>query len=252
VKALNFAVSTWSYLRAYSDEANLEQAIREITEGGFRVELWLHWSPDPDAFEESRWERIRELVGGAPLSIHTALTGCTPELFKKEVDIAAGLGASLIVAHEPTLGFKLEEELVGLDCCREINEYASSRNVRVALENGPFTTLDRTVAKIGHEVDVCLDVGHANMTQGGISAFLERFGPRIAHVHLSDNYGEDDDHLVPGEGYISMEDWRNLFKTLHDENFAGNVVFEINTRDPKRDAKRAREFIDYVIRSMEK
>jgi sugar phosphate isomerase/epimerase len=252
VDKLSFAVSTWSYLRAYSDDANLERAIREITEGGFGVELWLHWSPEPDAFEESRLPLIRELVGGAPLSIHTALTGCNPELFEQEVDIAAGLGASLIVAHEPTLGFKLEEELVGLDCCREVMEYAFSRGVRVALENGPFTTLDRTVAKIGQEVDVCLDVGHANLTEGGIGAFLERFGPRIAHVHLSDNYGEDDDHLVPGDGYISMEDWRSIFKTLHGEEFAGNIVFEINTRDPKRDAKRAREFVGYVIRSIEK
>jgi len=248
VKTLNFAVSTWSYLRAYSDEANLEQAIREITDGGFGVELWLHWSPEPDAFDESRWERIRDLVGGAPLSVHTALTGCNPELFMKEVDIAAGLGASVIVAHEPTLGFKLEEESVESDCCREVMEYASPRGVRVVLENGPFTTLDRTLAKIGQQIDVCLDVGHANLTEGGISAALAGFGPQIAHVHLSDNYGEDDDHLVPGEGYILMEDWRNLFETLHGEEFAGNVVFEINARDPKRDVKRAREFIDYVIR----
>jgi sugar phosphate isomerase/epimerase len=238
---LNISVSTWNYLRAYADEANLEQAIREITEDGFGVELWLHW----------RLPRIRELVGDARLTLHTALSGCNPELFEQEVDIAATLGANLIVAHEPTLGFKVEEELVGLDCCREIMGHACSEGVRVALENGPFSTLDGTLARIGQDVDLCLDVGHANLTEGGIGAFLERFGPRIAHVHLSDNYGEDDDHLVPGDGYISMEDWRNIFKTLHAEEFAGNVVFEINARDPRRGAKRAREFVDYVIGSME-
>jgi sugar phosphate isomerase/epimerase len=249
---LNLVVSTWNYLRAYADEANLEQAIQEITGDGFGVELWLHWSADPDAFEESRLPRIRELIGDAPLSLHTALSGCDPELFEKEVDIAAALGASLIVAHEPTLGFKVEEELIGLDCCCQIMNHALSHGVRVALENGPFSTLDKSLAKIGQHIDVCLDVGHANLTEGGIAAALEGFGTQIAHVHLSDNYGEEDDHLVPGEGYISMDDWRNLFNTLHGEEFAGNIVFELNTRDPRRDAKRAREFINYVMRSTER
>jgi sugar phosphate isomerase/epimerase len=110
----------------------------------------------------------------------------------------------------------------------------------------------KAVAEVCRETEICLDVGHANLTEGGIAGFLETFGSRISHVHFSDNYGEKDDHLVPGEGYISMEDWRNTFETLHGADFAGNIVFEINTRNPRRDAKRAREFINYVIRPTKK
>ena len=245
-------MSTWNYLRAYSDEANLEKAIREITEDNFGVELWIKWFAEPDALDESRWADIRKMAGGASLSLHTALSSCDAELFHKEVDMAAALGASVLVAHEGTLGLELEDKSAGLECCRRALDYATSKGVRVALENSPVMPFEKAVAEVCRETEICLDVGHANLTEGGIAGFLEMFGSRISHVHLSDNYGEKDDHLVPGEGYISMEDWRNIFQTLHGADFAGNIVFEIKTRDPRRDAKRAREFINYVTRSTEK
>jgi len=248
---LDLAVSTWNYLCAYGSEAKLEQAIREIVEDGFGVELWLAWTADPGALSETRWDEIRRMLDGVKVSLHTGLGRCDEELFRKEVDMAAFLGADLLVTHESTLGLRTGDQSAGSGCCREVLDYARARNVRVALENGTFETLEKALASVD-DLGICLDIGHANIDEGGVDRFLNRFGAAICHVHLSDNYGQTDNHLVPGDGYISMEDWRNLFKMLGSGDFSGTAVLELNTSEPRKGAKRAREFLDYTVRSMKK
>lgn len=247
---MNLAVSTWNYLCAHAHNAKLEEAIREIREDKFGIELWLGWIADPTAFDETRWARLRAMLEGTSASLHTALGTCDEKLFKREVDLAAFIGARVLVVHEGTLGLTLKDESARIDCCRKACEYAFSKNVRVALENGTIAGLETALAHV-EGLEICLDVGHANITVGSIGAFLDRFADKIGHVHLADNYGQIDDHLVPGDGYISMENWRNLLGQLSRMNFAGNMVLEINTFEPRAAAKRAREFLQYVERSVQ-
>ena len=247
---MNLAASTWNYLCAYGSEAKLEQALREVVEDGFGVELWLAWSADPEAVNETRWDEIRRMLEGVEGSLHTGLGRCDQDLFRKEVDMAAFLGANLLVTHESTLGLRSGDQSAGNECCRDVLDYARSRNVRVALENGTFETLDKALGMV-EDLGICLDIGHANIDARGVGQFLERFGSAICHVHLSDNYGQTDDHLVPGDGYISMEDWRSLLKTLRSAGFSGTSVLELNTTEPRTSAKRAREFLGYAARSLD-
>lgn len=247
---MHLAVSTWNYLCAYAHEAKLEQAIGEAVEDGFGVELWLAWTANPEALREARWHEIREMLQGVELSLHTALDTCDEHLFRKEVDMAAFLGADVLVAHEGTLGLELREESAARACCKKALEYARSNGIQVALENGSYEALESALALVD-ELEICLDVGHAHITDKGIEGFLKRFGSKVCHVHFSDNYGLTDDHLVPGDGYISMKEWRGLLKALERSDFGGKMVFELNTAEPRKSAKRGREFIDYVARSME-
>jgi len=51
----------------------------------------------------------------------------------------------------------------------------------------------------------CLDVGHAHAFSGlAPRAWVQRLGPRIVHLHVHDNSGDDDRHLPPGEGSIDF------------------------------------------------
>ncbi len=45
----------------------------------------------------------------------------------------------------------------------------------------------------------------------------------IGHVHLSDNYGYQDDHLAPGEGNTPIKE---LVKVLKDNGFKGKMIVE--------------------------
>lgn len=76
-----------------------------------------------------------------------------------------------------------------------------------------------------------LDVGHANI--GGKSGkrileFLARFPDRLAHIHASDNFGKDDNHLPLGTGIV---DFARVIKSIKEIGYDGTVTFEIFSRD---------------------
>ncbi len=62
-----------------------------------------------------------------------------------------------------------------------------------------------TILEMGHldNVGVCLDLGHAHITEG-IAEAVGVLGNRIVSLHVHDNHGTKDEHLWPGEGTI---DW---------------------------------------------
>jgi sugar phosphate isomerase/epimerase len=77
---------------------------------------------------------------------------------------------------------------------------------------------------------VCLDTGHIALGHAW-RRFVARCGSRVIHVHASDNHGQYDDHLVPGEGNI---DWPDVAAALHELQFGGWVMLEL--RCPGGDA----------------
>jgi sugar phosphate isomerase/epimerase len=50
-----------------------------------------------------------------------------------------------------------------------------------------------------------LDTGHAHVNGMAPQALASRAGRRLTEVHLSDNSGASDDHLIPGEGNARLD-----------------------------------------------
>jgi sugar phosphate isomerase/epimerase len=73
-----------------------------------------------------------------------------------------------------------------------------------------------------NNVGIVLDVGHANI-EGTLDSFLDKCPERLVELHLSDNMGEQDQHLGVGNGKI---DWKNLTTKLRNINFNGIVMIE--------------------------
>lgn len=81
--------------------------------------------------------------------------------------------------------------------------------ITLALENMPkmWISLCATAGEMmecieGTELRVCFDFGHANIT-GGIEDFYG-LKDRIVNLHVHDNHGDVDRHLVIGEGAIDI------------------------------------------------
>jgi sugar phosphate isomerase/epimerase len=75
-----------------------------------------------------------------------------------------------------------------------------------------------------------LDVGHANLGYAGpqLDVLLERFRPKLAHVHLSDNVGgEKDLHLPLFCGNI---DWKDVAAKLHRIGYDDTLTLEVFAR----------------------
>ena len=76
-----------------------------------------------------------------------------------------------------------------------------------------------------------LDTGHAHIGSSGDKRnleFVETFVGRIAHVHASDNFGKEDNHLPVGAGTI---DFQRIIKALIGIGYDDTVTFEIFSRD---------------------
>jgi len=78
---------------------------------------------------------------------------------------------------------------------------------------------------------ITLDTGHANIgskREKRCLAFIRRFPDRIDHIHVSDNFGKDDNHLPVGAGII---DFARIIKALKGIGYDGTVTFEVFSLD---------------------
>lgn len=74
-------------------------------------------------------------------------------------------------------------------------------------------------------IKACLDIGHLAVMGNDLEETIGKLGNSLGAVHLSDNDGKVDLHLLPGEG----NDLANaLYGYLTKYQFAGPVVYEIN------------------------
>jgi sugar phosphate isomerase/epimerase len=116
----------------------------------------------------------------------------------------------------------LEHSLTAIE---HLKAFAHPLGVKVLLENlhNEVATPEHLmeVLKVGHfnTVGVCLDVGHAHLSDEGVAGAFEVLKGRISELHLHDNHGFDaavgngsrDEHLWPGAGAI---DWAAVAKLV--------------------------------------
>ena len=73
-------------------------------------------------------------------------------------------------------------------------------------------------------VGVCYDFGHGNLAGGSHRKNLNLIGKRLAAVHVQDNHGQADEHLLPFFGSI---DWEDAMAGLAESGYRGDLTFEI-------------------------
>ena len=74
-------------------------------------------------------------------------------------------------------------------------------------------------------VGICFDAGHAFISEGtNMYDAFARNASRINHIHLADNSGLDDEHLMPGEGGI---DFCRFFAIVRASGYSGLAHIEV-------------------------
>ncbi len=72
----------------------------------------------------------------------------------------------------------------------------------------------------------CLDTGFANLDkQFSFKQYADELAPRVAHLHLADNYGRFDDNEPPGlRGGMPRRNWDYLLSVLsrYDNDIIGS------------------------------
>ncbi|MDN5562738.1 sugar phosphate isomerase/epimerase [Luteococcus japonicus] len=229
----------------------------ESTASGFEVAAALGWDGvevmvgiDPLAADIDRVEALRDFHQVPVLSIHAptllvtqATWGTDPwDKLERSAEAAQRLGAEVVVVHPP---FRWQPSYARtfVEGIRRLN---AETGVIFAVENmypwrtpgTPFQAYvpswDPTELPYEH---LTLDLSHASTAKKRSLDYLEEWGPRLRHVHITDGSGSlKDEHLLPGEG---DQEAVELLHRLAERRFDGHVVLEVNTR--KAGSRAARE-----------
>ncbi|MGN0176969.1 MAG: sugar phosphate isomerase/epimerase family protein [Methanobrevibacter sp.] len=157
---------------------------------------------------------------------------------KSSIDFANKIDADAVVVHPGTTSFLpnkyFRNEVINFakESMIELGEYGQDLGVLTTFENMPsfdsmiysdMVELDEFLKE--NELYMTLDIGHANHSgKSAETMYLDS----IKHVHIHDNFGDDDTHLTLGEGSIDLN---HIVNTLEKNNYDGIYIIEVNNYD---------------------
>ncbi len=170
---------------------------------------------------------------------------------ERSIEAAAALGARYLVVHPiwrekngNTINSKLRFLQVNAAAIKKLLPKAKKCGVVLLSENILWgaSSDPQMVAELVKLVDSdwfgwCFDVGHAHCC-GYESDVLKKCAVTPMSLHIQDNDGSRDGHLIPGDGTI---DWELFIKTLNEIGYLGDCVMEahhqsLDAPDNERDA----------------
>jgi len=112
-----------------------------------------------------------------------------------------------------------------------VGDFVKGMPLTICLENlTPRlpVTLDELLvltAELGEgQSGICLDTGHLNMIGGDCAEFVRKAGARLQALHVADNLGKNDDHLLPYGGKV---EWEPVMRALLEIDYQGLFNLEV-------------------------
>ncbi|MHC4068552.1 MAG: sugar phosphate isomerase/epimerase family protein [Planctomycetota bacterium] len=205
---------------------SFEQECQFIDSQGFGIELWPSIRGQQECrYERRNWPRLQAATEGMLVSMRSRNDAPTLEQWTEQIECAKLLGAN-IVTDLKSFGIPDSPKLDGCDFSEKVAEIAQQNDVKLCLETGSLEKLKQVGRKFD-SVWFCLDTGYAHLEhEFSFRQYVDELAPRVAHVHLTDNYGQKDDHEPPGlKGGIPREDWDYLLSALgkYDNDVVGSL-----------------------------
>ena len=191
------------------------------------------------------------------------------EWIGRSIEAASVLGARYLVVHPiwqdkngKTINNKLQFIKVNAEAinkwlpkAKECGVVLLSENILWGASSDPRIIAD-LVKKVGSDwFGWCYDTGHANCSGYDTPEILKKCSVAPLSLHIQDNNGGGDEHLIPGDGNI---DWETFIHTLKEIGYLGDCVMEahhqsLDAPDEERDAiltrllEKSRELRDKMI-----
>jgi len=227
---------------------SFEQECEYLRGLGFGIELWPNLRGQNECrYERRNWPRLKAATEGMLVSMRSRTDNPNLEQWAEQIQCATLLGAN-IVTEPSSLGILDGPEHDGTAFAGEVVRMADANGVALCVETGSLAPL----LHVGERFDsirYCLDTGAANIDREHcFRQYVDALAPRVAHLHLTDNYGNTDDHEPPGlRGGIRREDWDYLLSALHryDNEIIGS--FEMCPCLPSVMIRQASEYVFDVL-----
>ncbi len=239
-------VSTWAY-----QDLPLTEALERISRLSDHAEIICeakHSLFDPANLEAVESFSLKYTVHGLMTdvniaSIYPSIRRASVELHRKAIQASVESCASVYVVHpghtswdsyRPAAMRALDESLA------DLTPIADDSGIHIAVENMPksdYLFFDRPGLDL-KGLGLVLDVGHAN-TCGTLGEFMKC---DVAHVHLHDNAGGNDDHLPIGRGSI---DFIPVLKMIEDRDIT--AVLEQKTEQGVQESLKSLKALAFKI-----
>ena len=227
------------------------EAIKEILAQGFAaVELFCD-APQAHFTQLSAEDRraLKSFSSQCELSLHAPtfelnVASANPDAraeavrqYCQAVRLAAAVGARRVVVHEGHMSYwKLDRRAArqaAVDGLSQVVALAKQEGVTIALENtnyGKFAMYETWQEWISIATDLhdpalrlTLDTGHRQIAGCDIAAVIRALGAQIAQIHISDNKGTADDHLLPGSGVVN---WQAITRAVGETGCRATWILE--------------------------
>ena len=158
------------------------------------------------------------------------------DLLVRQIEMLSAMGVRAAVLHGDPMkdsdipySEKIEKNIVAL---REFLPKVEHFGVRICIENlqNIFKGIDEilyVIDRVGSDIlGVCLDTGHLNITKTSSQReFILKAGDLLGALHIADNEGEIDQHIVPfGRGNV---DFFEVVSALREIAYDGLFNYEI-------------------------
>jgi len=142
---------------------------------------------------------------------------------------------------------------------KELGRYVADKNITLIIEpahrfeSNLILTIDDCLKMLkelnSDKFGILLDSGHANVNGEDFNEIIPKCKGIPLHIHLDDNIGDFDSHMIPGKGNV---DFKSLFSSLKAINYDGYISVELGggyNMDPTSACKESMEFLKSVIRA---
>lgn len=159
------------------------------------------------------------------------------KILKRQLELFRAVGIRNAVLHldhvKSVPGITPEEKIArNLPPLRELLSYIEGWDLFLCLENlrSPFDSAEalvEVIQKINHpQLAICLDTGHLHFSAApDQKAFIQKAGHLIKALHLADNEGERDQHMMPfGKGTV---DFLGVIREMKALGYEGLYNLEI-------------------------
>jgi len=177
----------------------------------------LHAPSEIDIASVDEWERVRSV-----------------REVEKAIVVANRLGAGYVIVHPGEIKSDVDLQLRMLKrSLDEIVDFSEDWGIFLLIENtlpGKIGDKPKEVKSILNmfeksSVGCCLDTSHLNLLGSKMSDGIELLSECIEEIHIGDNHGKRDDHILPYEGKI---DWEDFLCGLTGIHFEGALCFELS------------------------
>jgi sugar phosphate isomerase/epimerase len=208
-----------------------------IADAGFSgVELLLAHNPetrDPDkvlGYAREAGLDVPVVHGPYMILLRTVLGTGYETKTRRSLEVAAEIGAGTLVAHAP---FRWERAARRWLAAGEVEGEAAETGVTFAMENlfpvggRAFSTVV-TPEDLEPYAHVVFDTSHFGVAGIDLFAAWDALAGRVAHLHVSDNFGNGrDSHAPIGSGVLPLE---AFLAHVGASGYAGTVTLELDCR----------------------